>query len=117
VPSIRLKAYRRGQQDVEYLTLLQQVLGQPRWAVAERVREALHLAATRAGTGFQGGEDAGVMRYGRLRPQDVWRLRVQMGAALSAAHPEPRRRLVDLRTPPRDPSTLKADYVVRGEAP
>ena len=50
VPSIRLKAYRRGQQDVEYLTLLAQVKGEPRWAVGESVREALHLSGERKGT-------------------------------------------------------------------
>ena len=33
IPSIRLKSYRRGQQDVEYLTLWSQLHGQPRWAV------------------------------------------------------------------------------------
>jgi hypothetical protein len=116
VPSIRLKAYRRGQQDVEYLTLLTQVLRQPRWAVAQRVREELHVAGTRAGTGA-GGEDAGVIRYARLLPQDVWRLRVRVGSALSEAHPEPRRKLVELRTPPRDLARLAPGYVSAGEAP
>ncbi len=38
VPSIRLKAYRRGQQDVEYLTLLARALNQPRWALGPAVR-------------------------------------------------------------------------------
>jgi hypothetical protein len=50
-PSIRLKAYRRGQQDVEYLTLLSLATGEPRWAVGQRVREALHLVAERAARG------------------------------------------------------------------
>ena len=39
-PSIRLKAYRRGQQDVEYLTLLSQVHEAPRGVVGDRVRAA-----------------------------------------------------------------------------
>src|SRR6185437_14134610 len=51
IPSIRLKAYRRGQQDVEYLTLLGQVKDEPRWALGQRVREALRLTAERKGTG------------------------------------------------------------------
>jgi hypothetical protein len=114
VPSVRLKAYRRGQQDVEYLTLLAQVLRRPRWAVAERVREALHVAGKHTASG---AADAGHVRYDRLRPQDVWRLRVQVGSALSEAHPKPRRRLVELRTPPRDPSRLAPRYVSGGEAP
>ena len=40
VPSVRLKAYRRGQQDVEYLTLWSRQRGQPRWAVGQQVRDA-----------------------------------------------------------------------------
>ena len=47
IPSVRLKAFRRGQQDVEYLTLLVKETGEPRWAVARRVREALRLSGER----------------------------------------------------------------------
>ena len=112
VPSIRLKAYRRGQQDVEYLTLLGQVKGEPRWAVGERVREALHLSGERK---VGGGEDAGVVNFARLKPQDVWALRVQVGEALSEAAPLAKRRLIDLRTPPRDPDHLSPGYVSVGE--
>jgi hypothetical protein len=101
IPSVRLKAFRRGQQDVEYLTLYALATGEPRWAVGERVREALGVAAERKGTG-SGGEDAGVMHYGRLRPGDLWALRVRMGAAVSAMKPAPKARLVDLRPPRRD---------------
>jgi hypothetical protein len=104
VPSVRLKAYRRGQQDVEYLTLFSIATGEPRWAVGQRVREALHLVAERQGTGVATGEDAGRMEYGRLRPQDLWALRVRLGQVLSDLHPAPRRRLIELRTPPRDAS-------------
>ena len=110
VPSIRLKAYRRGQQDVEYLTLLSQVTNEPRWAVGSRVRDALQLAAERQTTG---GEDAGRMNYGRLLPQDLWALRVRIGQALSDAHPPPQRRLVEFRTPKRDLSRLNPGYVSR----
>jgi len=117
VPSIRLKAYRRGEQDVEYLTMLAQVKGEPRWAVGERVREALHLSGERKGTGFTGGEDAGVVAFTRLKPQDVWALRVRVGEALSEAAPPAKRRLIDLRTPPRDPAHLAPGYVSVGEVP
>jgi hypothetical protein len=111
VPSVRLKSYRRGQQDVEYLTLLTQVLGEPRWAVGRRVREALSLAGQRAGSGHSGGEDAGVIRFDRLRPQQLWSLRVRVGEELSRARPAPKRKLVDLRTPRRDLSRLAPGYV------
>jgi hypothetical protein len=110
-PSIRLKAYRRGQQDVEYLTLLGQLGGEPRWAVGQRIREELKLAGERR---TAGGEDAGQIRFARLRPQDEWALRVRVGEALSARHPTPKRRLVDLRTPRRDPSRLAPGYVSGG---
>ena len=108
IPSIRLKSYRRGQQDVEYLTLWSQLHGQPRWAVGQQVRAALKLAGTRQATGFTGGEDAGRIDYGRLRPQDLWALRLAIGEALSQAHPSPKNKLVDFRTPRRDPDHLPA---------
>jgi len=103
VPSVRLKAYRRGQQDVEYLTLWRLLRNEPQWAVGQSVRETLRLAGERTGTGLGGGEDAGRFEYRRLLPQDVWALRVHVGQALSDAKPEPKRKLVDLRTPPRGP--------------
>ncbi len=117
VPSVRLKAYRRGQQDVEYLVMLTEHLRAPRWAVGAAVRKALNLSGIRKGTGFTGGEDAGTLHFGQLKPQDVWALRVQVGNALSAARPEPRRRLIELRTPPRDPGQLAPGYVSVGEVP
>jgi hypothetical protein len=106
IPSIRLKAYRRGQQDVEYLTLWSQSRAEPRWAVGAQVRAALGLAGKRQGTRFLGGEDAGRIDYGRLRPQDVWALRFVIGESLSQSHPAAKGKLVDFRTPRRDPDEL-----------
>lgn len=100
LPSVRLKAFRRGQQDVEYLTLLAQLLHSPRWAVGARVREALGLHGELGMTG-SGGEDAGVVEYSELKPQHVWALRNQIGRFLSEAAPPARSRLVELRTPQR----------------
>ena len=68
VPSVRLKAFRRGQQDVEYLTLLSLTTGEPRWAIGRRVREALKLVGERGASGSDAAEDAGTVRYKRLRP-------------------------------------------------
>jgi hypothetical protein len=116
VPSIRLKAYRRGQQDVEYLTLWGQVKGEPRWALGGRVREALRRTAERKDTGY-GGEDAGVIHFSHLKAQDLWALRMRVGQALSEARPGPKRRLIDLRTPRRDPAALPPRYVSVGEVP
>ncbi len=108
VPSIRLKAYRRGQQDVEYLTLLSQVANVPRGLVGERVRAALHLTAART---TNGGDDPGLLTFAQLAPADLNALRVQVGSALSEAAPAAERRLVEFRTPPRDPARLTPGYV------
>jgi hypothetical protein len=116
VPSIRLKAYRRGQQDVEYLTLLSEALDEPRWAIGWQVRNKLKLAGQRHGSGFTGDEDAGLMHYAELKPQDVWKLRVEVGEILNRLKPRPRSRLVDFRTPQRPGSRLSG-YVTVGETP
>ena len=86
VPSVRLKAYRRGQQDVEYLVLWSVHRGLPRWAVGRQVRDLLRLAGSRQATETGGAEDAGRIDYASLRPQQLWSLRVRLGEALSAAH-------------------------------
>lgn len=117
VPSIRLKAYRRGQQDVEYLTLLAQHMHEPRWAVGGRVREALRLAGERRGTGFTGGEDAGVNHYAQLLPQDIWALRVRVGEALSAAAPEPKKQLREFTWTWSRPLRPLADFLADGDKP
>ena len=116
-PSIRLKAYLRGQQDVEYLTLWGQQIGHPRWAVAQAVRRELPVAGQREGTGFVGGEDAGRVNYAQLRPQQLWQLRQRIGQALSAARPAPKTRLVEFRTPPRGPAVLSAGRVLPIDGP
>jgi hypothetical protein len=111
IPSVRLKAFRRGQQDVEYLTLWTQLHNQPRWATGQQVRSALNLVGKRQGTGFTGGEDAGTIDYGRLRPRDVWALRIAIGEELSKAHPAPKSKLVEFRTPRRQLDHLQAAYI------
>ena len=114
IPSIRLKAYRRGQQDVEYLTLIAAQNREPRWAIGGRVREALRLSGERKSAG---GEDAGLIQFAGLKPQDEWALRVRIGEALSALHPAPKRRIVEFKTPRRDPARLKTAYLVGPEKP
>ena len=78
---------------------------------------ALRLAAERKGTGLAVGEDAGLVHFARLTPQELWALRVRVGRALSDARPAPTRRLVDLRTPPRDPSRLSPRLAATAEIP
>lgn len=101
IASLRLKAFCRGQQDVEYLTLFSQLKQAPRWQVGQEVREWLGLSGQRQASGVPAAEDAGVIDYGNLRPQALWAVRMAIGKALSAAHPPAKRRLVKFTVPPR----------------
>jgi hypothetical protein len=101
MPSIRLKSYLRGQQDVEYLTMwLLQNKGLTRDQLGQQVAELLKLRGQREGTSFTGAEDAGRIAYTGLTPQALWQLRTAVGQKLHQAKPEPKRRLV---TWPRGP--------------
>lgn len=85
VPSVRLKAYRRGQQDVEYLAMLAGSRGAPHWAVARAVRDALGLR----GQFTQSGEDdAGRMNYDSVDPATLWELRMRVAGMLNHGHAE-----------------------------
>ena len=103
IPSIRLKSYRRGQQDVEYLTLWSQLHG--RAAVGSRrssPRGARTWPARARRRALPVVRMPGRIDYGRLRPQHLWALRVAIGEAISQAHPSPKPKLVDFRTPRRE---------------
>lgn len=77
--SLRLKAYRRGQQDVEYLNLLAKSSGWSREALTAEIRKALDLSASVAETSE---EDAGTMRFERIRDQHLKSLRRRVIRAL-----------------------------------
>jgi hypothetical protein len=64
-----------------------------------------------------GGDDPGLLTFARLAPRDLYALRTQVGSALSEAAPTAKRRLIDLRTPPREPTRLAPAYVSVGETP
>lgn len=87
--SIRLKAYLRGQQDVEYLALLAKVLKEPRWSVGAAARRLLKLDLTRRSADTAAIEDAGRNDYDGLRPQDLDAFRRRLGAFLSSRRPTP----------------------------
>lgn len=110
VPSIRLKAFRRGQQDVEYLVLLSQLTEQPRWAIGSKIREVLHLMGTRESTGAADAEDAGRISFRDLLPEDVWALRIRVARVLDSLGPKPKSRLVEFHPPVRDPRSGAVAY-------
>jgi len=103
VPSLRLKAFRRGQQDTEYLTLLARVEGRPRWALARAVRERLDL---RVRSLPARGEEAGRSRFQPEDPVVFADLRRVLGQRLDRAAPPPARRLVEFTPPLRRPDRL-----------
>jgi hypothetical protein len=103
IPSIRLKAYRRGEQDVEYLTILAQASGLPRSVVAERVRQELKLQGSFR---QQSAEDAGTVSYGSLDPAALWALRVRVGQKLDAINLPDKMSRRELRVPKRSASPV-----------
>jgi hypothetical protein len=78
--SLRLKAFRRGQQDVEYMALLARKKGWDRDAVARAVTGALDLSEE---TRRQYEEDAGSVRFDRVSDIQLDRLRLRVAAALA----------------------------------
>jgi len=80
--SLRLKAYRRGQQDIEYFILLSQ---QPGWD-REAVSRAIVEAAALGGEQRSGDElDPGSFRFDSLSNEILDRLRLRVGQALVKA--------------------------------
>ncbi len=86
--SIRVKAFRRGQQDVEYLTLLGEVYDQPRYAVAGGMSQIIDLAGQ---VDKLSESDAGTIRFRQSDPSGLWMLRCRVGSMISARKPPYRR--------------------------
>jgi len=77
--SMRLKAYRRGQQDIEYLIQLANQSGWDRDAVTYAASRALDLAAE---IKMDSSEDAGQMRFQKVTNSDLEELRRRVARAL-----------------------------------
>ena len=78
-PSLRLKAFRRGQQDIEYLMLLARKKGWDREAVTRAVAQVAHLAG---GISQQSEEDAGAITFRNASDKELDELRERVSAAL-----------------------------------
>jgi hypothetical protein len=77
--SMRLKAFRRGQQDIEYLILLANKRGWDRAAVTRAVSGALDFTSEVA---MESSEDAGQIRFQNLKDGTLEDLRWRVAAAL-----------------------------------
>jgi len=76
--SLRLKALRRAQQDVEYLVAFGKKFGYDREQLASAVSQVLDLAGR---TESQFVDDAGRTVFERLRPEDFFSLRQAIATA------------------------------------
>ena len=90
-PSVRLKAFSRGQQDIEYLTLLGDVLKMPRIVIGDWLKGTLGLEEKVQKTS---SGDAGTAVFRGTDVVDLWNLRCRIGKALSDQGPAYRRALV-----------------------
>lgn len=80
MPSVRLKAFRRGQQDVEYLSLLTALDKTAQQKIGEIVIRQLNLAEEFL---QEQESDAGNVEFKGLAPVNLWRLRTSVGLYLS----------------------------------
>jgi hypothetical protein len=102
-PSVRLKAFTRGQQDIEYLTLLGKVCNQALESVAGGVRQVVNLSGKVHKTSES---DAGTIRFEKADPISLWALRTRVGAMVSAKAPAYAREVRPMPTPARDLANL-----------
>jgi hypothetical protein len=77
---LRLKAFRRGEQDVEYMTLLARSKGWDRDAVAHAVAATLDLSEE---SRRQDEEDAGTIRFDHVSDPQLDQLRLRVARALT----------------------------------
>ena len=81
LPSVRLKAFRRGQQDVAYFNTLCRRLGVPRFALADLFREAgIQERMFRSSA-----SDAGTVGFDGITPHTLWTIRCAVGSLLNSA--------------------------------
>jgi hypothetical protein len=103
LPSVRLKAFTRAQQDVEYLELLSSVRGVPREAVAAGLARVVDVTGRIA---KKETSDAGTWQATGASPLALWDLRTRVAAMLDAMAPAYKRVVRPLPTPPTDMSRL-----------
>ena len=103
LPSLRLKAFRAGQQLAEYLTMYTAASGKDRDALGAAV---LELPGMRAGTVRADADDAGSSDFGGGTADSIAQLRLRLGTWLDAHSPAPRERWHDPRPRPLDPSKI-----------
>lgn len=87
VPSIRLKGFLRGQQDVEYIELWRAIHQSPREELAADLAFMLEGAETHRTARLAVGEDAGSAVFETLSPTTMATFRLALGRAISRLAP------------------------------
>lgn len=87
IPSVRLKAFRRGQQDIEYLTILGSIYDLPRYALTEWLKKASE-SSIGPEVGFFSHDEEKIVD---VRPPVLWEIRIHLGELLSSESPPYRR--------------------------
>ena len=103
VPSIRLKAFRAGQQLVEFLTMYQALSGQSREALGAAVLAEPGLLPRLE---KKSEADAGTSHFDNASAETLEKIRLRLGFWLDAKAPAYRERWHDPRPTPRDPAKV-----------
>ena len=98
-PSVRLKAFTRGQQDTEYLTLFCDVFGIPQYAAADWLRRSISLDSD-VSKSYE--NDAGTLTFAEGDIVSLWKSRYRLGKMLSDKGPAYKRSIVNRETPYRE---------------
>ncbi|MCM2283281.1 MAG: DUF4091 domain-containing protein [Desulfobacula sp.] len=108
--SIRLKAFTRGQQDVEYLTMLNRLFGIPRYKISNWLNQELN---TKNSVLKLDDADAGTAMFDHISPSALWRVRNQAGQMISDKAPAYERALMIHDTPSwSSKNTSRLGYVL-----
>lgn len=106
MPSVRLKAFTRGQQDVEYLMLFRDHFKTPQYAIAGWLNKSMDIGG-RVVKSSDG--DAGTPMFDKGDALELWRLRYRIGKILSEKAPQYRRSIVNLEGPKWRPTKKPRD--------
>jgi hypothetical protein len=99
LPSVRLKAFTRGQQDVEYLTFLETIYHLPRFGIKNWLQKEIKINDT---VSKKHEQDAGTALFTDVSPFQLWKLRYQLALMISKTAPRYRRTLVHHKKPTKE---------------
>ncbi len=94
LPSLRLKALLRGQQDVEYLEMFCKTFEKPQWVVASWLKKQLNFELKTIKSYYG---DAGTPVFLMNDAGLIWKLRHYLGKMISSKSPDYQRKLKNMK--------------------